>query len=697
MKKGIIAAALLLLAALAAWQLGLLPSAGNASGKNSFLEHIPADTAYYFGGANGEQIAKAMYYYPINASPSSYQTSLTQLKDVIGDSPGAQFAQYFLFEPLFQQTSTVGEYWDYYGFDLAGEMAVYSHGAIPVFRLSLLDATLFEQRITDAVSRSGFAFNESTLGASKIKSWRLSSDETNIDIDFIISHSEHVATITLFTNLDTDADKKERLGLKKPKNNLASSGQINALQTRYGFLPNSLGFIHFEQISKAFTEPQNNRLGQDINRYLPAEQQAELQTKLDANAKADLQLITQFMPRLVMGYKTLDIKDHVLSMDFRSIFEITSAATNTELMNMRGHIPLHTTESKGKLFTTGVGIDTIKLVPALTALWTAFTTAEFKSQTMLEAQAQAKQTSPALLSMAMGMVYGIKGVGLSVFDAEFNLEQQQINSLDALLSIAADKPEAIIGMAKMLPMLADLTLPSDGSETALNLAFIPANININAAIKGQQIVIFSGEKSRLAAAQIANEDLSSNGLILSGLDYRRFGEIISSLPATYSGAQTCVQQQELVHALNQLNMDAVFGLDNNQHGIELFGEITMDISPKTTLDLSGDYQIDMLNEHCQWEDAGKESINSDGTGVYVMLDESGTCELFRSEYQWQQQGQQLLMTPSNELSRDTCTQSLEKLETENASCQIINQQTGSFQCIFESGTEQASIYRYQKI
>src|SRR5699024_10045020 len=109
------------------------------------------------------------------------------------------------------------------------------------------------------------------------------------------------------------------------------------------------------------------------------------------------------------------------------------------------------------------------------------------------AQKRVQKTDPSsYLIPFSAMVQGVRGISLSVFDA--NPEMGDFaRDLDAMVVVSAKHPRMVFKMVKMFASDAasDAHLPSDGSPVEL----IPATTGrpaVKAMLAGEHLVLFSG-------------------------------------------------------------------------------------------------------------------------------------------------------------------------------------------------------------
>jgi len=102
--------------------------------------------------------------------------------------------------------------------------------------------------------------------------------------------------------------------------------------------------------------------------------------------------------------------------------------------------------------------------------------------------------------MASGMASGVKGIVVNMYDAEIDPSGPvPVSSVDSAIAIAAEDPQSLITALRSLPPTQALgELPLDGTHMPINDMIpmpLPEGVELFAAVKGNNIVIFGGEQA----------------------------------------------------------------------------------------------------------------------------------------------------------------------------------------------------------
>ncbi len=702
MKKWILVfgVALVSVAAAVTWKTQF---ATDTSEDNALLSYVPADTIYYLGGESSKELAAFFGQMPNGTGSTPTQIAQMDALFAAWDTSGSPSAKFFKFliDKTRQQQGTFKQRVNNFGLSFSGPYAIYSHGIAPVLRVQIQSKTVLESVINEAVAASGWIPQTQTIENNTIRLWELSSASDAIQLYFVISATPNILTATLVSSIDDDTTKWERLGLTKPANPITNTNEVTLLQERYGFTEAMTGFIHFERLANAFLQPETNAFGQQLQMYLPENTKAEMNQNLTQACRKDFATLAAAMPRFVVGYENIAINKQTFAATLNTVWEINNTQVTQALSNVRGHIPQHALHASDKIAHFGAGLSFDKLTPALTSLWNLFVNADFSCEQLVQAQEKARQSNPAILAMFLGMTQGIEGFGISLYDIDWAETQGAMpvpSQVSALFSISAQNPQTVAGLTAMLPMLGGIQVPTDGSSVNVPVPLLPPSISVKAAIKGKHLVVYTDDSLAPQLDALTREDLSPNGLYSFGVNYRRFEALTKLKVGNIAGMQACISQHEFAHMFTTMPMDFSYLGDISEHGVSGTIDFTLEQYDAPKLSLPGEYQVALLNEACEWEIAGQDSLNADGSGTYLGQDAQSGCTLYASDYTWVEENQQLISSTTMEAYRDTCDQALpeKNSSSDTFTCYLLNIQQDSFQCMYDPGTPDVSLYRYTR-
>ncbi len=686
MAKWLIGLLVLVAASTGAWYF--YSTNGGAKVENKYLSHIPADSVFYFGGQTDSELQAFMASYSFNMMPS--QTAM--FSKLLQEMPGAESPQYLFFNSLFEQVSantdgSVGSIQQALGGASDGHFVFYTHGAVPVIRLEMADTSKLLGYVEQAVKDSAWNYQESTVGQASVKQWELTPEESPLPVSLALAVAGNDLTLTFISSKDTADIVEERLAQRAPDASLSDSGAIAQLQKTYGFNGLADFVFNIEEFGKGLLQQNGNRLSKDLDRFLSERERGRM---LNEECNADAIQLAASVPRLVFGYTDADIKGDRLEGRYEMILEMKNENVKNAFMKMRGHLPEYTLDASDKLIGFSVGFNTDGLMPALTSLWSQFTTAKFSCDTLVQAQQELKSQSPAV---ALGMLGGVNslpsfsGIGLALYDVAVS-EQMMPETLAFLFSVATKDPQTLVALKGFLPVpqLQTLEIPNDGTPVALELPMLPPSIKPYVAIKGQHLVMYAGDVAAKAANKLASENIDPNGYYGVSASYQKIGELIKremrDMPLDDAA---CHMKYEMQHYLSPLQAEISAAVDMDENG--LVGRSSMSMSKPTQQaiqDLNGEYTVATYTyNNCQPVVDGKETFNADGTGFANSKHESGACDIWQTEYQWKQVGSTLEFTPTKDLYRESCEEEFEtNEEVEPFKCAIMNVDKDSFQCLY---------------
>ncbi len=681
--------------------MGDSPPAESTAAKSGdpFLTHVPSDTVFYAGGHYDEAILRALagfYQYPL--SP----TQMAQFKTLLA-TPGEPQPALAFFKSLVQQLSQahpaggVDALFEV-GVAQNGYSAFYAHGAVPVFRISVADSQKLMATVDAAVADSGWQYTTQTLGQATVHTWPLTKPDAPMELQLALALETGSATLTLFSTEDDNSVRQARVAQSPITDSMEASQQLSDIRSQYQFDDATLTLVNFLELATGLLEPDANRLGKDLARYLPEDAKGQWRSELSDACKTEYKAMVATAPRFMSGTTQMATTDKGVSMEGRMIWEMTDASIKPDLAKFRGHIPSHATDSASAIVSFGLGLNTNELVPALTALWTRFVQAPYTCESLVALQEKAKETNPAMLQMFLGMAQGVKGVGFSIFDFSLNAISQQPERMEMLLSVAAESPATLAAMTAMLPMpeLNNIVIPADGTPVEVSPPMMPGQ-SFKVAIKGKHLVVYTGATAEPLANALATEDLTLNGLLGMGLNYRKMGDFfdVMSMGAAMGG-QSCLETEEMRHTMGSLNMDMTLLTDVSDDGLDSTFSGTFDQPLLQRFTAGGSYQVEVMNEMCVWENAGVEVWGPEGKGSVTETYLGSDCVNYEMQFDWRQAGNEVIFTNSESRSRDTCDAAWEKdSSTEPYACTLMNIEEDSFQCLFDAGTEDAVIYRYK--
>lgn len=720
MKKALLAIVIIGIAAVVIWKypaekwldkeltsdlVDQLPTLGEQDMSINLTQFVPADTVFYLGGRVDKAMYDFMAEYPVMALSASERATLHELKAEIlkKDSPQARFIQYLIDDYSKHNDGSYQQFVDYLGLAGEGEYAFYLHGLVPVLNTAVEDRTKLISLLKTASAESGLTYQEQTMASATVLTWQMGELQPQL----MVATTETSAILSFAMPGDQEQLLQERLGLTPVASPFTDKQQ--QLRQKYGYTEDMLISFSLDELAKGLFKAEGSTLAADIERYIPQPVfddaiggKAQLQS-----CKTDILGLVANAPQMVMGYRSMQIDGQQLQANTHGIWEINNAQVMQALKQLQGTIPQHVLSSSDKLASLGIALDMAQLAPAATSLWEIFTSAEFSCKELIQAQKEAQQFSPMMLGMVTGMAQGLKGLGLSVFDVTVAPESAQPVVLDAALSVETTNPAGLLSLLQLVPELAGLKIPLDGSEVPLALP-LPFDLGLKAAVKGEHVVVYAGDKGQATMTGLATEKLTANGLgFASAFNYRKAASLIDDanvlalMGAGNEDSGNCIEAYAFIDQMRSVDIELSYRNYVSDQGLAFAMDLNM-AKPETQnnhIDAVGRWQTAFLDETCQWLPAGIETISAEGTGRYVEQDKAQQCELYHYEYIWQQRGKQIAMTDTKPTQfRDSCVDSWQTEDNKATYyCEMMNITEDSFQCLYHGSGDEPFVYQYQRM
>mgnify|MGYP005989957331 CR=1 FL=1 len=560
------------LAAGSGWFSSLLPSFFS-SDKEDILIYVPVDTAYYIGGDSTEKLTDVMDSFSVLESSPRFSgwlnESLASLNEY--DSPEAKFFTYFLGQYKSANESGLVDLAKLTGIPLTGAYAVFSDGLFPVIRINVGNVEAVDNLIEEAVKDSGWKYSWEDIGDEKVRLWMLGEGNENEKMYLTVLNNENGVVITFLNSNDELEEKQQRLGITKPESSLATNGTIETLKEQYSYTNDMIGFIQIDRIVDAFLFPEESRLGHDLTEFLPKRDMARLQRELSTECRVEYSELIASVPRFVTGYQVLESDSESAFYTTHSVLELKNQAVSLSLQNAQGHLPAHSMVVDDKLFAFGLGLNSDDLRKELVSLLVRFQGTEFKCAPLQYMKEDVMSAVPVALLNEASAAAGMKGIGISLFDLKMKEDSVLPESIDFLISVAAEKPVALFEQAKKFPLTPQITLSENGNEVLLDLP-AETDVDVKAAIKGKHLVVFSGEHSTLIANKLVTEPINNNGLVSISADFHKLGELLGSgeldpLLAETHVDNACTMKYEMAHMFQSLDIKSSFIMKIDQAGL----------------------------------------------------------------------------------------------------------------------------------
>ncbi|MCG9697574.1 hypothetical protein [Shewanella sp. Isolate11] len=559
MKKLLSAVAVVAVAAGSYWAT----QQNSSSSANAVLDYVPADTVVF--SAQFEPFPIKDY---IDSLPEAHKQSPQGLQDLMQNEqdPRSQF----FFELVSQYFAAMKDgqtFIDTFGFPKDLSAYVYALGAIPVMKLDIEHPDKLWALLDSIEAKTGFTHQIRASAGAEYRAYTLTNESETEQIDLVFAIEKQMLTVTFATSFTDPTLLETALGVRPAADPLSQSPLIKDIFNDHGFLKDGISYINHKELVKAITTQDGNRLAKQLSELFSAINEDPFVEFRSQTCRDELDGIANNWPKTVMGYRQLNIDSQQSDISVSTVIESKNQLIMSALNQIRGFLPAYTQDHIG-IFSLGLGVDVNQFVPAMTKVWGELLTPSYQCQPLREMQAEMEAQNPAMLGMFSGFANGVKGIALSVSDYQLDNDTQEfaVKNLDAIMSLSAEDPASLFNMIKpFAPMLANVNLPQDGSAIELNsLLPFPAYLDVKVymALKGKHLVIYSGDQSKRFADKIADEALTSNGLLTMSSDYNKMFTPVMQL-LEMSGEPV----PEELSSLKDYNMKVKMDLDVNQQGI----------------------------------------------------------------------------------------------------------------------------------
>lgn len=497
----------------------------------SILEQIPADTAVL--AAQMTPIPLEHYLASISELPSQDELMVMIETDPANITSKEKFF-YAFYDAFLKATQSPEQFKATFGTaDMLNNYA-YTLGIVPVLKMEVANPAAFWSTIDQLEADSEFTHIAGNIGKTNYRRYPIVEENGQTELEFIIGITDGFATFTVNIDRLKDANPLEMaLGLKKPAHSVASSNILEQIQTKYSQMADQqISYIDHQQLATGFTTQDGNLIAKQLTKLSaeePTNPFAEMQT---LECQNDIQSIAANWPRTIAGgsfQATGAVTGNV-------VIESNNNVILSALKSLRGFIPQSQNVKNSALFV-GMGIDINQLTPAVTQILTDLQSVQYQCQPLAEFQQQLTQANPAMMvGMASGFVNGLKGISFTLFDYQMAMGDyaEELTQLDAAITVSADNPSALVqNAAMMMPELASIQLPSDGTPVALPEEFsgmVGEVGTVYAATKGQHLTIYTGEKSGEFSSELMDKPLEKNGITNILIDYKKlFSPVITMM------------------------------------------------------------------------------------------------------------------------------------------------------------------------
>lgn len=444
----------------------------------------------------------------------------------------------------------------------------YGNGLLPVMRMTLSDATLFDDAITRIEAKAGEQF---PVGSVEDTPYRYFEDE---GVRAILATVGDELVLTIAPDSLDDTALARLLGLTLPEENIAETGKLRDIADKYGHRHEYAGLVDTVRLADTFIdEPE----GLDAVLLEMAGYDAG---SLSDVCKTELRSLANIAPRLVSGYEEVSAERIRAS----TVFELRDDIA-AEFTAFTSPVPGLGTIYDG-LFSFGMSLNIESVRSFLDKRVAALAENPWKCEHLADLQdglfaarerALAQPVPPVLYDFHgfMAVVQALEGFDLG--------KRQPPESIDASFLLAIDNAQGLLAMGQaMIPQLAEQAIEPDGKAHRIELPDQGAGVDSAwVALADSAIAISVSENAETALpALLAAKSAAPPPLMSMGLDGEQYYTLLGE--AVRAGDDDEEMSDEMREAVSEildvaadfyerLKMDVTF----TQRGVEMKMDMTL--------------------------------------------------------------------------------------------------------------------------
>lgn len=340
------------------------------------------------------------------------------------------------------------------GIERGSQAAVFSHGLLPVARLEVSDADLFDAAISRIEEAAGESMSVAELDG---ESYRYVGDDEG---RLIIGVFDDSAVFTLVPAAMPEKTLKTVLGKTLPSRSIADTDTLADILETYDYSDYYIGFVDARRIASIIIDQPD-----DLDIAMFDEDDSD-ETEISPICKAEIMQIVDIAPRLVFGYNEIDADKMRGSM----VVELRPDLAQ-ELSGIAALVPGLGTDPGG-LVSLGVSFNLLALREFYEARLDAMEADPYECEYFADLQAGVAKGREALNQPLPPVVYAFRGFNAVVDDiGDFDMASAQPpTDIDASILLALEDAQTMVAMGAMFsPELASLDLQPDGKPVMLDL------------------------------------------------------------------------------------------------------------------------------------------------------------------------------------------------------------------------------------
>lgn len=444
---------------------------------------------------------------------------------------------------------------------------VYGNGLLPVLRVSLSDATLFDDALTRIEAEAGEQLPVADVDGTP---YRYVEDE---NARVIIATVGNELVVTIAPAVLDDAALAQLLGLKLPAQNIAQTGKLRDIAEKYGYLPEYAGLIDTVRLADTFIdEPAGlDALLLDMAGYDAA-------TVSDV-CKAEFRSLATVAPRIVTGYEEVSAK----RIRSNLVVELRSDIA-PEFSTFVSQVPGLGTIYDG-LFSFGMSLDIEAVRSFFEKQVAGLQEKPWKCEHLADLQNGLFASRDKMLAQPVPpVIYDFRGFLAVVNELEgFEIGRKQPpESIDASFLLAIDNAQGLLAMGQaLIPQLAELAIEPDGKARRFELPEGGADVDDAwIALTESAIAVSVGDTGEMALPALLTATGGTPPPFVSvGIDAAQYYTLLGEAMRTSDDEEMPERMREAVSDVleaaadfyDRLKVDVIF----TAHGVEVDTDMTL--------------------------------------------------------------------------------------------------------------------------
>lgn len=342
------------------------------------------------------------------------------------------------------------------GFNAQAHHAVYGVGVWPVIRTELGSVDAFRAFIARVEQNSGSKLSLGKVGDQDY--WFVSADK----IELVLAIQQQQLVMTAFPATADDALKQRLLGVQKPEQSLAASGELANLIKTERYMPQGAGWLDLRRVFAQYgNDPALAALVSALGEKPMPQLSAECHSEIDGMiAKA---------PRMIGGYTALS----TTRVDSRGRWELDPTLA-TDLLALATAPIAAGGNHPDALFDLYASIPVLKAKDFLLKQAKATVATPYRCETLKSLNQLASESVEKLSQMLPPPFSDITALRITIDSLILPAGDSMVPDVRGKVLIGTENPSFLIGLAQMaMPSLASVVIKPDAQPVALPTADLP--------------------------------------------------------------------------------------------------------------------------------------------------------------------------------------------------------------------------------